>query len=87
MRRVARKDVAHLTGDAGPYNSTFTTNGIASTTATIIAASLGYTDITNLGRDQVDPKIAWAKLGSLAEGARLATQAMFVAGSAARRSS
>src|SRR3712207_1373895 len=35
-----------LTGPAAPYNLVFTTNGIASTTATIIAASLG---ISNLG--------------------------------------
>ena len=30
-----------LTGDAGPYNSTFTTNGIACTTASVITATLG----------------------------------------------
>ncbi len=34
-----------LTGDAGPYNATFTTNGIASTTGTVIAATLGLTDL------------------------------------------
>ena len=38
--------IERLTGPAGPYNAIFTTNGIASTTATIIAAALGYTDIT-----------------------------------------
>ena len=43
-----------LTGEAGPYNSTFTQNGIASTMATIIAASLGYTEIDNLSVDQVE---------------------------------
>ncbi|WP_462284695.1 maltose alpha-D-glucosyltransferase [Nostocoides sp.] len=37
-----------LTGDAGPYNAVFTTNGIASTTASIIAASLGMTDLAAL---------------------------------------
>ena len=37
--------VEHLTGEAGPYNAIFTTNGIASTTATIIAAALGYRDL------------------------------------------
>ena len=42
--------IERLTGEAAPYNSIFTTNGIASTTATIIAAALGYTDI-----DQLDP--------------------------------
>jgi trehalose synthase len=46
--------IDRLTGDAGPYNATFTTNGIASTTATIIAASLGYTAIKKLSTDQVE---------------------------------
>ena len=32
--------IERLTGPAGPYNATFTTNGIASTTATIIAAAM-----------------------------------------------
>jgi len=44
----------HLTGEAGPYNSTFTQNGIASTTATIIAASLGFTSITDLTAEQAE---------------------------------
>ncbi len=34
-----------LTGDAAPYNAIFTQNGIASTTASIITASLGITDL------------------------------------------
>ena len=39
---TVRQDLLdHLTGDEHPYNLTFTQNGIASTTATIIAASLG----------------------------------------------
>ncbi len=46
--------IDHLTGDAGPYNATFTTNGIASTTATIIAASLGFPDLTALSDDDVE---------------------------------
>jgi trehalose synthase len=46
--------INRLTGDAAPYNSIFTTNGIASTTATLVAASLGYPDITDLSRDQVE---------------------------------
>ena len=53
--------IERLTGAAAPYNSIFTTNGIASTTATIIAASLGYTDITDLSREQVE-KIKQAHL-------------------------
>jgi trehalose synthase len=44
----------HLTGDAGPYNATFTQNGIASTTATIIAASLGLTSIAKLTDDEIE---------------------------------
>ncbi|MEO7061673.1 MAG: maltose alpha-D-glucosyltransferase, partial [Lapillicoccus sp.] len=56
-RQIAGGDLAHLirdeltdrlTGDAGPYNAVFTTNGIASTTATIIAASLGLNDLESL---------------------------------------
>jgi trehalose synthase len=44
----------HLTGDAAPYNATFTQNGIASTTATIIAASLGFRSIAKLSAEQVE---------------------------------
>ena len=44
----------HLTGDAAPYNATFTQNGIASTTATIIAASLGIRHIAKLTAEQVE---------------------------------
>jgi trehalose synthase len=43
----------HLAGDAAPYNATFTQNGIASTTATIIAASLGIRSIAKLKPEQV----------------------------------
>ena len=53
--------VERLTGQAAPYNAIFTTNGIASTTATIIAATLGYTDITNLSEGQIE-KIKQAHL-------------------------
>jgi trehalose synthase len=58
---VRNELIEHLTGDAAPYNATFTTNGIASTTATIIAASLGYTDISNLSAEQIE-KIKQAHL-------------------------
>lgn len=37
-----------LTGDAAPYNAVFTQNGIASTTASIICASLGITDLDEI---------------------------------------
>jgi trehalose synthase len=43
-----------LTGEAAPYNAIFTTNGIASTTATIIAAALGYPDVTSLSPGQIE---------------------------------
>jgi trehalose synthase len=46
--------IERLTGEAAPYNSIFTTNGIASTIATIIAASLGYTDIQDLSATQIE---------------------------------
>src|SRR6478609_6925038 len=45
-----------LTGVRAPYNRTFTTNGIACTTATVIAATLGVRDIaliTSEERDQI----------------------------------
>jgi trehalose synthase len=43
-----------LTGPSAPYNAVFTTNGIASTTASVIAASLGYRDIRHLTPQQVE---------------------------------
>jgi hypothetical protein len=43
-----------LTGPEHPYNLTFTQNGIASTTATIIAASLGFPSVTDLTSEQVE---------------------------------
>lgn len=59
--RIRADLIERLTGEAGPYNSTFTQNGIASTTATIIAASLGYTDIAALDDEQIE-KIKQAHL-------------------------
>ena len=43
-----------LTGPAGPYNSTFTTNGIACTSASVITATLGMTDLEALTADDVE---------------------------------
>jgi trehalose synthase len=43
-----------LTGPEHPYNLTFTQNGIASTTATVIAASLGFPSVTDLTSEQVE---------------------------------
>ena len=40
--------IEKLTGPAAPYNAIFTTNGIASTTASVIAASLGITDLAEI---------------------------------------
>lgn len=42
-----------LTGPRAPYNRVFTTNGIACTTATVIAATLGITDL-----DQIDDAVS-----------------------------
>jgi trehalose synthase len=55
LAETVRQDLLdHLTGTAAPYNATFTQNGIASTTATIIAASLGITNIAKLSPEQVE---------------------------------
>jgi trehalose synthase len=55
LAATIRQDLLdHLTGDAAPYNATFTQNGIASTTATIIAASLGFRSIDKLSAEQVE---------------------------------
>jgi trehalose synthase len=52
---TVRQDMLdHLAGEAGPYNATFTENGIASTTATLIAATLGFTSIDDLDTDQIE---------------------------------
>jgi trehalose synthase len=59
--KIRSELVERLTGEAAPYNAIFTTNGIASTTATIIAAALGYADITDLSQEQVE-KIKQAHL-------------------------
>ncbi|WP_372463702.1 maltose alpha-D-glucosyltransferase [Arthrobacter hankyongi] len=41
-----------LTGEAGPYNLVFTTNGIACTTASVITAVLGVTDLASVTPEQ-----------------------------------
>ena len=49
-----RQDLCdRLTGESAPYNLIFTTNGIASTTGTVIAAALGYPTIDNLSDEQI----------------------------------
>jgi len=47
-----------LTGEAAPYNSTFTTNGIACTTTSVITASLGITDLDEIGPDDLQRVIS-----------------------------
>lgn len=42
-----------ITGPAGPYNAVFTQNGIASTTASVIAASLGLHDLSAITDNDV----------------------------------
>jgi trehalose synthase len=47
---IIRRDLTEkLTGENAPYNLVFTTNGIACTTATVIAAALGITDLDQIG--------------------------------------
>ncbi|SDL22877.1 maltose alpha-D-glucosyltransferase [Tessaracoccus oleiagri] len=50
-----------LTGEAAPYNAVFTTNGIASTTASIVAASLGIDNLDDI-TDAVARRIQQAHL-------------------------
>jgi trehalose synthase len=59
--KIRNELIGRLTGEAAPYNAIFTTNGIASTIATIIAAALGYTDLSKLSQAQIE-KIKQAHL-------------------------
>jgi trehalose synthase len=43
-----------LTGEAAPYNRTFTTNGIACTTASVISAVLGFRDLADIGLEETE---------------------------------
>lgn len=43
-----------LTGKRAPYNSVFTTNGIASTTASVIAGALGISSLSKIGDDEIE---------------------------------
>jgi trehalose synthase len=53
LGETIRRDLTqHLTGPDAPYNLVFTTNGIACTTATVVAASLGISDLDAI--DDVD---------------------------------
>ncbi|HEY1853847.1 MAG TPA: maltose alpha-D-glucosyltransferase [Solirubrobacterales bacterium] len=47
---LIRSDLINrLTGEVAPYNRTFTTNGIACTTASVISAAVGYRDFAEIG--------------------------------------
>jgi trehalose synthase len=47
---TVRRDLTEkLTGAAAPYNQVFTTNGIACTSATVITAALGISDLETIG--------------------------------------
>ncbi|MCY7340610.1 MAG: maltose alpha-D-glucosyltransferase [Pseudonocardia sp.] len=49
LAESVRRDLCeHLTGPRAPYNLIFTTNGIACTTATVVAAVLGITDLSTI---------------------------------------
>ncbi|GAA4779646.1 maltose alpha-D-glucosyltransferase [Actinomycetospora chlora] len=51
---VRRELATRLAGESAPYNLVFTTNGIACTTATVIAAALGLRDLDALDADDVE---------------------------------
>ncbi|MFI9025260.1 maltose alpha-D-glucosyltransferase [Streptomyces sp. NPDC053560] len=46
--------VQTLVGPDAPYNAVFTTNGIASTTVSVIAAALGYTTLDRFAQEDVE---------------------------------
>src|SRR6201996_3146576 len=46
--------VNHLTGPSAPYNLTFTTNGIACTTTSMISAALGIRSLDDIGEAEID---------------------------------
>jgi trehalose synthase len=55
LAEAVRADlIDNLTGEGGPFNAIFTTNGIASTTASIIAASLGITDLDSITAEDAE---------------------------------
>jgi trehalose synthase len=59
LAETVRRDLCeHLTGPDAPYNLIFTTNGIACTTATVIAATLGVRDLAAIDRDHDVPGTA-----------------------------
>lgn len=51
---IRRELTEALTGPAAPYNLVFTTNGIASTTASVITAALGMDDLDALTEEDIE---------------------------------
>jgi len=55
LRDIIRRELQEtLTGPDAPYNLLFTTNGLACTTVSVIAATLGISDLTNLEANDVE---------------------------------
>jgi trehalose synthase len=55
LRESVRNDMyGKLTGKYAPYNLKFTENGIACTTASFVAACLGYNNLEKLGKKEID---------------------------------
>lgn len=55
LRKIIRQELTSaLTGEKGPYNLLFTTNGIACTTTSLIAAVLGYKDFSSIEPKDID---------------------------------
>jgi trehalose synthase len=55
LAEAVRADLlAGLTGEAADYNQVFTTNGIACTSASVIAASRGHRHLDDVGNDDVE---------------------------------
>jgi trehalose synthase len=55
LAEAVRADMlAKLTGERAPYNLVFTTNGIACTTASVIAAVQGFTTLDAIGDDDIE---------------------------------
>ncbi len=55
LRKLIRSELeTALTGDTAPYNLTFTTNGIACTTTSVITAVLGYRDLEKLRQEDIE---------------------------------
>ena len=53
LREALREQMyAAISGPSAPYNLPFVTNGVASTTASIVAAALGITDLAALTEEQ-----------------------------------